>query len=46
MMDCDGFQKARVTDYDNSDSEIEAFNNEKAEQVQQDSDDQSPDQKL
>jgi hypothetical protein len=30
-MDCDGFQKAKVTDYDNSDSEIEAFNSENGE---------------
>ena len=45
-MDCDGFQKAKVTDYGNSDSEIEAFNSENDDQVLQDSDDQSPDQRL
>lgn len=32
-MDCDGFQKAKVTDYGNSDSEIEAFKSENDDQV-------------
>jgi hypothetical protein len=47
-MDCDGFQKAKVTSYGDSDSEIEAItsNNADADQVQQESDEQGPDQKL
>lgn len=44
-MDIDGFQKSKVTSYGNSDSEMDP-SHEEGDQVEPESEEQVPDQKL